>query len=285
VLIRVNTAGIAIWDAAERKGGFKSMGQKEEFPYLLGSDCAGEVAAVGSEVSEFSEGDMVYAYAFLNPPGGTYAEYAAVTADQVSRIPEGFPVEQAGVIAVDGLTALTGIHDKIEARENSNIAIFGANGGVGHIAVQIASRLGARVLAIASGSDGVELVQGLGADEAVDGKSSDIEKTITGFAPDGLDGVLLTAGGAAADACLRGLKDGGKAAWPNGIHPLPTLTESVSPGGYNGAVGREELNTFNRLIEQGAVQCHIHESFSLDEVKSAHENLGRHVLGKRALRI
>ena len=73
--------------------------------------------------------------------------------------------------------------------------LWGASGGVGHVALQLAKRMGARVFAIASGADGVELVKQLGADEAVDGRSDDIVQRARAFAPDGFDTALVLVGG------------------------------------------------------------------------------------------
>ena len=79
--------------------------------------------------------------------------------------------------------------------------IFGASGGIGHIAVQLAKRIGAKVLAIASGADGVALVRRLGADAAIDGRRQDAAEAARAFAPDGLDAALVVADG---DGLARG---------------------------------------------------------------------------------
>ena len=82
-------------------------------------------------------------------------------------------------------------------------------------------RMGARVLAVASGDDGVAFVRGLGADKVVDGKKDDIAAAARQFAPQGIDAVLLTAGGEAAEKALSTLRQGGRAAYPNGVEPIP----------------------------------------------------------------
>ena len=109
VLLRVESAGVGVWDPFEREGEFAKMfGTKPTFPYVLGSDGAGTVAAVGAQVQRFKEGDHAYALALTNPKGGFYAEYAAVKAENVSPIPKKLSVEQAGVMPSDALTALRG---------------------------------------------------------------------------------------------------------------------------------------------------------------------------------
>src|SRR5207302_9547522 len=119
-------------------------------------------------------GDRVYALSLMNPKGGFYAEYVAVKAKDASPIPGNLTVEQAGVLPVDALTALCGLDDSLKLKAGESILIFGASGGIGHVAVQLAKRMGARVFAVASGADGASLVRRLGADEVVDGHKDDI---------------------------------------------------------------------------------------------------------------
>src|SRR5271154_6574509 len=110
VLIRVESAGVGAWDPFEREGGFaKRFGTGEKFPYVLGTDGAGTVMRVGEQVAGFKEGDRVYAGVLANPKGGFYAEFAAVKADYVSRVPDQLTTEQAGVLLSDALTALQGL--------------------------------------------------------------------------------------------------------------------------------------------------------------------------------
>src|SRR5882757_7194853 len=154
VLLRIEAAGVGVWDPYEREGEFAKMfGTKPNFPYILGSDGAGTVAAVGAQVRSFKEGDR--AYALANPKGGFYAEYAAVKADNVSPIPKKLSVEQAGVMPSDALTALRGLDEILKLKKGESLMVFGAGGGIGHLAVQLAKRMGARVFAVASGDDGV----------------------------------------------------------------------------------------------------------------------------------
>src|SRR5580700_9173455 len=211
VLIQVEWAGVGKWDSFEREGGFAQMfGIEAKFPYVLGSDGAGTVAAVGEQVSRFKEGDRVYAAALTNPKGGFYAEFTAVKADNVSRVPDQLTTEQAGAMPSDAMTALRGLDDMLELKQGETLMIFGASGGIGHLAVQLAKRMGARVLAMASGDDGVAFVRGLGADKVVDGYKEDVLAAARQFAPNGLDAVLLTTGGDAAEKSLAALRTGGR---------------------------------------------------------------------------
>ena len=171
------------------------------------------------DVKGLKPGDRVYAFSLVNPKGGFYAEYAAVKADDVSRIPGKLTTKQAGALPVDAMTALRGLDDTLALKPGESVMIFGASGGIGHLAVQLAKRMGARVFAVASGSDGVALAKRLGADAVVDGRKDDIAAAARQFAPNGLDAALITAGGPAADKALAAMRAGGRVAYPNGVEP------------------------------------------------------------------
>ena len=203
VLIRIEAAGVGSWDRGEREGRYVEYLGTPTFPYVLGWDGAGTIAAVGESVSRFKEGDRVYAASLPKQNGGGfYAQYAAVNADDASHIPDGLTIEQAGVMGWDALTALSGVDDLLGVRPGEALMVFGASGGVGHMAVQLAKRMGARVLAVASGDDGVALARRLGADAVANGRQDDVLAAAAEFTPNGLDAGLVTAGGAAADQAL-----------------------------------------------------------------------------------
>ena len=183
VLIALDTAGVGPWDADIRAGWYP--GKKPRFPLVLGTDGAGVVAEVGSRVRRLKVGDKVYAYSWANPKGGFYAEYVAVASDKVAHIPARLDLEHAGAIATTGLTALQGIDDALKIKRGETIIIHGASGGVGTLAIQFAKLRGARVLATASGIDGLELVRDMGADVAVDARHEDVAEAARRFAPDG----------------------------------------------------------------------------------------------------
>src|SRR5262245_35530131 len=157
------------------------MRTKTAFPYVLGTDGAGTIAAVGKGVTRFKEGDRVYAAELANPKGGFYAQYAAVKADNASLIPGHLTIDQAAVLPTDALTGLTALERVLGLRSGDSLMLIGASGGIGHLALQLAKRLGADVFAIASGNDGVQLVKKLGADDAVDGRVDDVLNAATEF--------------------------------------------------------------------------------------------------------
>ena len=284
ILIRVESAGVGVWDPFELEGGFaKMMGTQPDFPYVPGSDGAGTVADVGGQVHGFKKGDRVYAVALANPKGGFYAEYAAVEAKQAAPIPRGMTVEQAGVMPVDALTALAGLDGKLGLKSGDSIMIFGASGGVGHMAVQLAKRIGARVFAIASGKDGVELAKRVGADTVVDGRREDIVAAGRQFAPRGCDCALMAAGGKAADQALQLVRDGGRVAYPNGVDPAPKARPGIKIQNYDVEMSSKAIARLNQLIGQAPFEVHVARTFSLDKAAEAHKALGDHFLGKIAL--
>lgn len=286
VLIRVEWAGVGEWDPFEREGGYAQMlGLEPVFPYVLGSEGSGTIAAVGEGVEGFRPGEAVYTSAFLNPKGGLYAEYAVVNASLVSSIPQGLTMEQAGVMSGVGLTALRGLEDTLRLQPEESVLIFGASGGIGHVSIQLARRMGARVLAVASSADGVALARRLGAEAVVDGRKDDVLGAARAFAPQGVDAALFTAGGPAAERVLQAIRPGGRAAYPNGVQIQPPNRPDIQVCGYNGEPDADILRRLNRWIERGPFQVHIAQTFSLAQAAEAHRALERHYLGKIALQV
>ncbi|MFB1485272.1 NADP-dependent oxidoreductase [Corallococcus sp. RDP092CA] len=286
VLVRVAAAGIGVWDWMEREGQMAEMlpgGPK--FPYVPGADGAGEIAAVGKNVKDLKVGDQVYGSAFMSTKGGFYAEYVAVKENQAARIPKGLKVEQAAALAADGVTAIQGLDDHLQLKSGQRLLIFGANGGIGHMAVQFAKRIGAKVLAVASGDDGVELARRLGADAVVDGKKGDFEKACREFAPDGFDAALVLAGGEATEQALQHVRKGGRVAHPNGVEPVPKAPEGVQVTAYDGLPRPESLKRINALIEAGPFHLEIGRLYALEEAGKAQQEVLKHHLGKYAMKI
>jgi NADPH:quinone reductase-like Zn-dependent oxidoreductase len=129
VLIAVHTAGVSVWDADVRQR--LMYVSKPNFPLVMGTDGAGLVAAVGSTVTAFKVGDAVYGHCWDNASGGFYAEYAAVPATCVARVPKGVSIDSAGALAASGLTALPGIDGVLRVRSGERLIIHGASGAVG----------------------------------------------------------------------------------------------------------------------------------------------------------
>jgi NADPH2:quinone reductase len=285
VLIRVEFAGVASWDAVEREGHYDgAFGVASTFPYVLGWDAAGTVAAVGRNVTRFDVGERVYAATVPAARGGVYAEYAVVEAEFVARVPDRMPTEQAGAMAWDALTALSGL-DLLGLRPGETLMVFGASGGLGHMTVQLARHSGIRVLAVASGDDGVALARRLGADGAIDGRKDDVLAAALEFAPGGLDAALVTAGGETAERSLRAIKSSGRIAWPNGVLPVPVTPPGATVSYYDGDRSRTATDRLNAIIEAGSFEVHIGRTFPFARVADAHRTLNGHYVGKLALKV
>jgi NADPH:quinone reductase len=283
VLIALDTAGVGRWDADIREGWYPNG--KPHFPLVLGVDGAGIVVAAGSRVRRLKVGDKVYSYSWANPKGGFYAEYVAVAANKVARVPKRLDLEHAGAIPTTGLTALQGIDDALHVKKGETVVIHGGSGGVGTLAIQFAKLRGARVLATGSGIDGVELVREMGADAAIDGKHADIAEAARGFAPDGVDAILALAGGDALERALDALRRDGRLAYPNGIEPEPRKRRGVKFIPYDAISGVREFERLNRAVEAAKLKVPIAEAFALVSAAKTHQRLAEgHVLGKIVLR-
>lgn len=275
VLIRVEAAGIGAWDPFEGAGGYAEMtGAAARFPYVLGSDGAGVVVAVGEGVRGFSPGEAVYAAGFLNPAGGFYAGAVAVEAALVARRPGDLGTVEAAGLAGAGLTALRGLDEALGVRAGEGVVIVGASGAVGHLAVQLAVGRGARVLAVASGADGVALCRALGAAAVVDGRGGDVAGALRAFGR--VDAALLLAGGAAAASVAA--VAGGRVAHPTGV----AVDEGVSVA-FNGEPDGEIMGRLDAAVRRFGVRVVVGGVFEPGAIAAGHAALGRHHVGKLVL--
>jgi len=284
VLIAVHTAGVGTWDAYMREE--SSDSGHDHFPKILGTDGSGTIVATGSRVRRLRTGNRVFAYSYDNPKGGFYAEYVAVQATNVARVPAGFNLREAGAATATSLTALQGVDDALKLQRGETILIHGASGSVGSLAVQFATARGARVLATASGRDGVSFVRRLGADLVIDGKRDDIEVVARAFAPDGIDAILAFVGGSSLTRCLSTLRRGGRVAHPNGVSPVPRKRRGISVTAYDAEAGIREFERLDRAMRQARLRIPVAKTYALASAVRAHRRLAAgHVLGKIVLRI
>jgi NADPH:quinone reductase-like Zn-dependent oxidoreductase len=175
VLVRVCAASINPADGHLIRGVWlmrPMLGMRKPKNTLFGTDFAGVVEAIGKSVTDFQPGDEVF-----GAKNGAVADYICVKADRgVVRKPGNVTFEQAGSVAIAGLTALQGLRDKGHIQVGQKVLINGASGGVGTFAVQIAKAFGAEVTGVCS-TRNVDLVKSLGADHVIDYTKKDFTKT------------------------------------------------------------------------------------------------------------
>lgn len=279
VLIAVNTAGVGVWEAGIRQHPLEGA----QFPLVLGEDGAGTVVALGSAVRGFKVGEQVYGVG-----RAFYAEYAIAPAEDIAHIPKGIDFTEAGVLAISGLSALQGLDDVLQLKPGETLIIHGASGGVGTLAVQFAKLRGLKVLASASSDEGLALVNRLGADAVVNGRTGDILAAARRFAPHGVDAVLGLAAGDALDRCIDALRqDGrGRVAYLYGMEPLPRPRFGIRMTLYSFVSGVHEFEHLNQAVEATRLQVPVAAEYSLADAAEAHRRLeAGHLLGKILLRI
>lgn len=283
VLIAVRAAGVGIWDAKIRDGEWAE--DDVQFPLVLGTDGAGVIAECGERVRRFDVGDEVWAYQYGNNKGGFYAEYVVVDADNVTALPKGLTMAEAGAGAVTGLTALQGIVDHLHLRAGETVMIFGASGAVGTLAVQFAAKYRhARVIAIASGAKAKGLLEKLGAEVVIDGRKRDAVDRVAAAAPNGLDAILALAGSKVLNDSVKLVNRGGRVAYPNGVEPAPRKRAGVRSIAYDAKVSTMSLAQLDRAVEATKLVVPIAATYPLSQASKAHVREERgHVVGRIAL--
>ncbi len=286
VLIALHSAGVGSWDGLVRDGSWRPWGRRPRFPIVPGTDGAGVVAAKGANVRKVRIGDRVWACHYANPKGGFYAEYIAVDASSVGRVPEHLTLLEAGAAPTTGLTALQGIDDTLRLRRGETVLIFGASGGVGSLALQFAKLRGARVLGTASTPEAAALVHRLGGEAVIDARNSDDVRRLKELVPDGLDAVFALAGGDALERCIDFVRANGRVAYPNGVEPGPRRRPDIRFFAYDGEYGPTEFERLARAATEARLQVPVAAVYPLDQAAAAHTRVeqGR-LLGRIALRI
>ncbi|WP_415879563.1 NADP-dependent oxidoreductase [Methylomonas sp. TEB] len=202
LLVKVHAAGLNPIDNMIPTGMFKPV-LHFQFPATLGSDLAGVVTEVGSNVTRFKPGDAVFASIF-DLGTGSLAEFAVVPESAAALKPANLDFVQAASMPMVGLTSWQALKERANLRAGQKIFIPAGSGGIGTFAIQLAKHLGATV-ATTTSTGNVELVRSLGADEVVDYKKQDFEKVLGGY-----DVVLGTLKGAELERTVGILKPGGK---------------------------------------------------------------------------
>jgi NADPH:quinone reductase-like Zn-dependent oxidoreductase len=278
VIIALEYAGLGSWDAAQRSGAWGPVKPGT----ILGADGSGTIAAVAADVTNFKPGDRVYSYSYANPSGGFHAEYVSVPADRVGHIPPKLDMKIAGAMPCVALTAQTGL-EVLKVHKGQTLAVFGASGGVGSLAVWLGKERGATIVGSAR-PDAQDYVRSLGAAHAVDPNSSEHNAILKRFAPEGFDAAIVCANSGALADFLSHLKAGAPFAYPNGVEPKPHVSGHAALT-FDGEMSRAAIDRLNSAIGSRTIPLRVQE-FALKEVVEAHLRIEQgHVVGKIVLRI
>jgi NADPH:quinone reductase-like Zn-dependent oxidoreductase len=254
---------------------------------ILGCDMAGQVEAVGPDVTEFRPCDDVFA---LLKQGG-FAEYVSVPEPLLTRKPGNLSYEQAAAVPMAAITALLGLRDVGRIEAGQQVLVNGASGGVGTFAVQIARALGARADAVCSSAN-ADLVRSIGADDVIDYARTDFTRTGRHY-----DVLLDIAGSRPAFACRRVLGPrgtlvliGGPAGrWLqpaghvfSGLAMAPLMPQRIAmTDTVSHQAKKQTLMALTALIEDGSVTPVISRSYPFHDIQDAvrYQEQG-HVPGK-----
>ena len=239
---------------------------------ILGSDVAGQVEGVGKDVSQFRVGDAVFGNLF-ELRGGAFAEYVAVPERLLLPKPVNLSFEQAAAVPMAAVTALWGLQSRGPMGPGKQVLIYGASGGVGTFAVQVAAALGADVTAVVSARN-LELARALGADQVYDYASVDVAKIGTRYdlilAVNGYqsiwtykqalcpDGHYVMAGGSAAQMFQAMV-----------LGPLLSRRGGSQLGILSTRLSLQDLEIVRRLIEAGRVRPIIDRTYSFEQIPDA----------------
>ena len=290
-IVQIKAAGVNFIDVYFREGRYSTL-----LPFINGQEAAGIVTAVGSDVTNVSVGDRVAYTGTL----GSYAEYSAVPAARVVRIPDGVEFEAAAAAMLQGMTAHYLTHSTYKLQAGDTALVHAAAGGVGLLLVQMAKRIGARVIATAGTTEKAELARQAGADECIVYTEADFESETQRLTDrKGVDVVYDGVGKATFDKDLNVLKPRGYLVLFGGasgaVPPFDLIKLSQKGSLYitrptlgHYTATREELewraNDVLQWVKSGELSLRIHKKYSLREAAQAHRDLeGRKTTGKLLL--
>ena len=259
----------------------KLLTEKKPF----GGDISGVITKIGKKVTTFKVGDEVYASIGVN---GGCSEYIVAKADQVFFKPDNFSFEEAAAVPTSGIVALEACQ-KAKIKPGSSVLIYGASGGVGTFALQIAKAMGGIVTAVCS-SKNVENMYSLGADKVIDYTITDISKHTRQY-----DAVLGVNGNISLKTYKSLLqKDGtyvaigGKSATSGLLGPLYALgsNKHMTFVLYAIAANHGHLNKLKELAEAGKIKPYIEKIFLPQDSKNEFKRICKnHAQGKNVIRL
>ncbi len=287
VLVKVKAVGLNPKDSAIRYGKLKFITGKN-FPKKTGFDFAGEVEALGPGSFAVEPGQRVFGY-LTGIRGGAAAEYLNVQENELSVLPPSLSFAEAAAMPCTYLTALQGLRDYAKLQEGERIILFGASGGVGTAAIQIAKLMGAYVTSVSS-SRNLDYCRQMGADEAISYEDTDIfqvDKKYNVFLQ-----IYLGGGSRYKKACNILEKNGRFLTLdpkPGAqLHALLTRLTPWRPNAHSVVVQSKtvDLQLLALWVEEGLLQPHIEKRFPLEKMQEAYKLLDtHHVQGKVVLEL
>ena len=290
-LVKIDASGVNFIDIYFREGLYKA-----EPPFVNGQEGAGVVTKVGAEVQDLAEGDHV-AYTGIR---GSYAEYAAVPADRLVKVPNSVTTKQAASIMLQGMTVHYLTHSTFPLKPGDTCLVHAAAGGVGLILVQVAKMRGATVIGTCSTEEKAKLVREAGADHVILYTEQDFEaevKRITNGA--GVNVAYDSVGKATWEGSMNCLRPRGMlVVYGNASGPVPPIDPLMlaqkgslfltRPSLFAYVAKREELEERARdvlgWVAEGRVNLHIGQEYPLSEAAQAQIDLaGRKTTGKLLL--
>lgn len=290
-VVEIKAAGINFIDVYFREGRYPT-----QLPFVNGQEGAGVVAAVGADVTGVKVRDRVAYTGSL----GSYAESAAVPADRLVKVPDQIDFNHAAAAMLQGMTAHYLSHSSYPLKPGDTALIHAAAGGVGQLLVQMAKKLGARVIATAGSKEKAELARAAGADECIIYTEADFEaetKRLTGGR--GVDVVYDGVGAATFEKGLNVLRPRGYMVLFGGasgaVPPFDLIKLSqkgslfiTRPTLAHHIITRSELEERSgevlNMISSGELKLQIHKTYPLADAAQAHRDLeGRKTTGKLLL--
>jgi NADPH2:quinone reductase len=293
VVVDVRAAGLNFPDLLTIAGQYQV---RTEPPFVPGLEAAGVVSSVGDGVSSYSPGDRV----ILTSLQGAFAEQCVVDASRLLPLPEFMSFEQGAGFAITYATSYHAFRQRAPIQPGQTVLVLGASGGVGTTAVEIASQMGARVIAAASTGDKLEFARQAGAADLVNYSSHPLKEAVRGLTDGrGADVVYDPVGGAMARQALSALAWDGRylvVGFASGEIPsfpanILLLREASIIGVYwgdwaakNPTVAESNMKEVADWVEQGKLKPRITAAYPLDRYQEAFSELaGRRVLGKVVL--
>ena len=272
VRVRVHAASVNGFDVFQASGYLFSV-MEHAFPTVIGRDFAGVVEAVGSARSDVSAGDEVLGFVTSRPPlhDGTFAQVISGASGLViARKPAGLSFETAAAIPLVGATALDAV-DAIDVGPGDTVVVAGATGGVGSIAVQLAARRGATVIATARPGGDEAFVRRLGASVTVDYSTGDVAEAIRALYPEGITALIDTANRGDAFGPMAALvRDGGRVATTLSTADVDALAaRQVRATNVLGSPTPEKLSSLAAQAAAGTLRVEIQETYPLADAPRA----------------